>query len=400
MRNPYDDETIQNNSRQLSGPSPGRGGRTIFLIFFLIIGTLYLIYYQKNDTSQRSLNVPATSSSLEVKSRPVSEPEGSLGTDELATISIFKESSQSVVYITSLAEGYDFYTLRPLEIPQGTGSGFIWDTDGHIVTNYHVIAGASKISVTCNDQSTYPARPIDADPDNDIAILKIDAPVEKLVPLKIGVSGNLQVGQKVLAIGNPFGLDSTLTVGVISALGRSIRSKTNEEIHNVIQTDAAINPGNSGGPLLDSFGRVIGVNTAIVSPTGAYAGIGFAIPIDTVNRIVPRLIAELKTARAGLGIRLFPDSVLAQQGLSGAGIVEVTPGSAADRAGLKGAYKTWSRIYLGDIILEMDGTEIRTSDDLVRFLDGKQVGDEVAIVFLRAGKRYQTTVILQKIDAK
>ncbi|MBN2381426.1 trypsin-like peptidase domain-containing protein [bacterium] len=397
MTNPYDDNVISTTG--YTGQSPRRWfGRMIFIIFFIIIAGMYALHTVQTP-SPVSIVSP-TSVSLEVKPEPVTQPMGSLSPDELSTIKIFKETSASVVYITSLAEGYDFYSLRPLEIPRGTGSGFIWDKEGHIVTNFHVISSASKISVTCGEQLTYPARLIDADPDNDIALLKIDAPPDKLIPMKIGTSADLEVGQKVLAIGNPFGLDSTLTTGIISALGRTIQSENNQEIHNVIQTDAAINPGNSGGPLLDSFGRVIGVNTAIVSPTGSYAGIGFAIPIDTVNRIVPRLIAEIKTARAGLGIRSLPDSILKQNGLTGAGILEVSRGSAAERAGLKGVYKTWSGIYFGDIIIQIDDMTIESSDDLVRAFEGKQVGSDVTIVFIRNGKKMQTRATLQKIAAR
>ena len=217
---------------------------------------------------------------------------GDLAEDEKSTIALFKQSSPSVVHITTMTVRQNRFTRDIQQIPQGTGSGFIWDKDGHIVTNYHVIQGADAARVTLADQSTYQARLVGAYPDKDLAVLIIDAKKDRLPPIPLGTSRDLEVGQKVFAIGNPFGLDHSLTTGVISAVGREIESVTHQPIKNVIQTDAAINPGNSGGPLLDSAGRLIGVNTAIYSPSGAYAGIGFAIPVDEVNSVVPRLIRE------------------------------------------------------------------------------------------------------------
>lgn len=217
---------------------------------------------------------------------------GDLAEDEKSTIALFKRSSPSVVHITTMTVRQNRYTRDIQQIPQGTGSGFIWDQDGHIVTNYHVIQGADAARVTLADQSTWQARLVGAYPDKDLAVLVIDAKKDRLPPIPLGTSHDLEVGQKVFAIGNPFGLDHSLTTGVISAVGREIESVTHQPIKEVIQTDAAINPGNSGGPLLDSAGRLIGVNTAIYSPSGAYAGIGFAIPVDEVNRLVPQLIRE------------------------------------------------------------------------------------------------------------
>ncbi|HQY89734.1 MAG TPA: trypsin-like peptidase domain-containing protein, partial [Tepidisphaeraceae bacterium] len=217
---------------------------------------------------------------------------GPLAGDELRTIELFKTASPSVVFITTRREQVNPFTQNVNEVPAGTGSGFVWDDQGHIVTNFHVIRGSSSFVVTLSDQSSYEAKFIGAAPTNDLAVLKIDAPVEKLTPLLLGSSHDLQVGQSVFAIGNPFGLDSTLTIGIVSALGRSIQSPAGVTIEEVIQTDAAINPGNSGGPLMDSAGRLVGVNTAIASPSGASAGIGFAVPVDTVNRVVPQLISS------------------------------------------------------------------------------------------------------------
>jgi S1-C subfamily serine protease len=210
--------------------------------------------------------------------------------DERETIALFEQASPSVVYITSLSVRRDLFTLNVLEIPQGTGSGFVWDDAGHIVTNFHVIQNADRAQVTLADRSTWVAELVGVAPAKDLAVLRIDAPAAKLRPLPVGSSEDLRVGQTVLAIGDPFGLDQTLTTGVISALGREIESVAQIPIRDVIQTDAAINPGNSGGPLLDSSGRLIGVNAAIYSPSGAYAGIGFSIPVDTVKWVVPELI--------------------------------------------------------------------------------------------------------------
>ena len=216
-----------------------------------------------------------------------------------------------------MAVQQDPFRFRALEVPQGAGSGFVWDENGYIVTNYHVIAEAQGRRVTLADQSTWSAKLVGVEPDKDIAVLKIDAPTRLLPPIPIGTSDDLQVGQKVFAIGNPFGFDQTLTTGVISGLGREIVSATRRPIQGVIQTDAAINPGNSGGPLLDSAGRVIGINTAIVSPSGAYAGIGFAVPVDVVNRIVPQIIRGEQIEKPGLGIAIAEDYVVRRLGLEG-----------------------------------------------------------------------------------
>jgi S1-C subfamily serine protease len=236
----------------------------------------------------------------EVRPRPVTPPPSELGSDERATIGVFEKAARSVVYIANSAIGRDPWSLNLFEVPQGSGSGFIWNRQGHIVTNFHVVYGADAINVTMADRSNYRARVVGIDPDHDLAVLQIQAPPDALVPVVVGSSHDLRAGQKVLAIGNPFELDHALTTGVVSALGRTIKSMTNRTIDGVVQTDAAINPGNSGGPLLDSSGRVIGINTQIVSPSGAFAGIGFAVPVDSVNRIVPELIKYGKLIRPGL----------------------------------------------------------------------------------------------------
>ncbi|HEY4492827.1 MAG TPA: trypsin-like peptidase domain-containing protein, partial [Acidobacteriota bacterium] len=261
--------------------------------------------------------------------------------EERNTIDVFENAAKSVVFITSKALQYDFFSMNVFETPQGAGSGFLWDEEGHVVTNFHVIAGANALTVTLSDHSSYEAAVVGGEPNKDLAVLRIKAPSGKLIPVRIGTSDKLLVGQKVLAIGNPFGLDQTLTVGIVSALGRQIQSVTDRKIQDVIQTDAAINPGNSGGPLLDSNGSLIGVNTAIVSPSGAYAGIGFAVPVNTVKRVVPQLIRFGKVIRPGLGVGIVSDSVAQRLGIEGVIIGQVRPGSSAAEAGLRGIQRSW-----------------------------------------------------------
>ncbi|WNM63345.1 S1C family serine protease [Candidatus Nitrospira neomarina] len=322
-----------------------------------------------------------------------------LGAEELNTIAVFEKAAQSVVYITNTAVRRDIWSLNTFEVPQGSGSGFIWNRQGHIVTNYHVIYGADSIQVVLDDQSTRDARIVGVDPDHDLAVLQISGKPETLMPLEIGTSQDLRVGQRVLAIGNPFGLDHTLTTGVVSALGRSIKSVNDRTIENAIQTDAAINPGNSGGPLLNSAGELIGVNTQIVSPSGAYAGIGFAVPVDIVKRVVPQLIQYGKVIRPGLGISLIPDSIAARWGIKGLVIAKVLPGSMADKAGLHGLEETKTgRIRLGDVITAIDGEAIRTYDDLARLLDRHNVGDRIKLGIRRSGKEQTLSLKLQAVQ--
>jgi len=330
--------------------------------------------------------------------RPISQrPDDKLGADEQATIDVFKKFSRSVVHITSLETRRDRMTLDVSEIPQGTGSGFVWDSAGHVVTNFHVIQHGNRASVTLQDGSTYPAKIIGRAPDKDLAVLKIDAPSQKLQPLPVGTSGDLQVGQKVLAIGNPFGLDQTLTTGVISGLGREIKSVTQRSIFDVIQTDASINPGNSGGPLLDSSGRLIGINTAIYSPSGANAGIGFAVPVDTINAIVPQLLRDGKLTRPGLGINILADQIAASQKIEGVVVLGVAPGGAADRAGIVGAQQAPGGMALGDVIVKLDQFDIKRSSDLFKALDAHKVGDEVTVEVVRDGERRGVKVVLEAL---
>jgi S1-C subfamily serine protease len=306
-----------------------------------------------------------------------------LAEDERATIELFKNRSPSVVFITTAETFRDGLSFNVLEIPRGTGTGVVWDTDGHILTNFHVIEGASRAQVTLGDK-VWNARLTGTAPDKDLAVLKIDAPGEVLRPVVVGSSHDLQVGQKVFAIGNPFGLDQTLTTGVISGLGREINARTGRVIQDVIQTDAAINPGNSGGPLLDSGGRLIGINTAIFSPSGAYAGVGFAIPVNTVNRIVPQIIRHGRVVRPGFGILIAPDHLLEQVGLQGVLVREVQSGSAAEVAGMLGIRRNEDGVpQFGDIITAIDGKEIGNAEDLFRALDRYKVADTVEVELLR-----------------
>jgi S1-C subfamily serine protease len=318
-----------------------------------------------------------------------------LTAEERATIDLFREASPAAVYITAIAVRRDMFSMNVMEIPQGTGSGFVWDGSGHIVTNFHVIRGADRAQVTLADNSTWEARLIGTAPDKDLAVLRIEAPREKLPVLRMGSSEELLVGQKVLAIGNPFGLDQTLTTGIISALGREIESVTRIPIRGVIQTDAAINPGNSGGPLLDSSGRLIGVNTAIYSPSGASAGIGFAIPVDVVKWVVPELIAHGKVTRAALGVHLATQQVAERLGITGALVIEVVEGTGADRAGIRPTRRDESgRLVLGDIIVAINGEAVEDSNDLILLLEKKKPGDRVQVEILREEKRHEITVTL------
>jgi len=320
---------------------------------------------------------------------------GALTNQEIGITHLFGEVSPSVVYVTSLATRRDFFRMNVFEIPQGTGTGFVWDRHGHIVTNYHVVHGGQRYEVTLADSSSWPATPVGGAPEKDLAVLRIEAPPDLLPPIDIGTSYDLRVGQTVLAIGNPFGFDQTLTTGIISALGREIESLTRVPIKDVIQTDAAINPGNSGGPLLDSAGRLIGVNTAIVSPSGGYAGVGFAIPVDTVNWVVPDLIAYGSIRRPTIGIELAPANVNRQ--LKGVLVLKVVDGSGAEVAGLRPTVRDRrGKVVLGDIIVAIDGELVRSSDELRLRLEQRSVGETVTVTIDREGRKRDLEIRLGK----
>lgn len=323
-------------------------------------------------------------------------PRGDLAPQELATIRLFEQAAPSVVYITTLAVERDLFTMNAFEVPQGAGSGFIWDEQGYIVTNFHVLKDAQVARITLSDQSTYNAELVGVEPDKDIAVLKISAPDIKLSAILLGSSKNLRVGQGVFAIGNPFGFDHTLTTGVISGLGREIKSAvTDRPIQGVIQTDAAINPGNSGGPLLDSAGHLIGMNTAIVSASGSYAGLGFAVPVDTVNRIVPQLIKFGSVKKLVLGVQLLESRYLRPEGIPGAIVANVLPGSPADKAGIIPLQRdATGAIQLGDIITSIDDTPVEDGDDLFRVLDDKQPGDKIKLMLINNGEERAVTIKL------
>ncbi len=307
--------------------------------------------------------------------------------DEANSTEIYQAASPAVVYVTNVALQRSFFNRNVMEVPQGSGSGFVWDKNGLVVTNYHVIARANRLVVELHDNSSWDAEVIGVAPEKDLAVLRIEAPEEVLFPLPVGDSSELEIGRKVLAIGNPFGLDTTLTTGVVSALGREIRAPNNRVIRNVIQTDAAINPGNSGGPLLNSLGQLVGVNTAIYSPSGASAGIGFAIPVNTVKEVVPQLISFGRLYRPVIGIELASDRWARRYRIEGVPVVRVFPGLPADQAGMRGVWRNYrGEAMLGDVIIGLNGNPIKSSDDYLSFMEKQKPGDEVTVTTRRDGK--------------
>jgi S1-C subfamily serine protease len=364
----------------------GRGGN-VFLLFIILIALAGLWWY---------IYRPAPGIDPDATPRTVAA-RGDLALDEKNTIELFEATSEAVVYITSIELRRNIFSLNIYEIPQGTGSGFIWDKEGRIVTNYHVIEDASRVEVTLSDQSAWKGIVVGVAPDKDIAVLQISAPPEKLNPIAIGESSNLRVGQKVFAIGNPFGLDHTMTTGIVSALGREIQSATGRTIQDVIQTDAAINPGNSGGPLMDSAGRLIGVNTAIFSPTGASAGIGFAVPVDIVNRVVPEIIKYGRAIRPGLGVSIANESIARRLGIEGVLIINVNPGSAAEAAGLRETQRYGNDLILGDIIQKINNQPVASFDELRNEFDKYRVGEEVTLRILRGREHISVRVKLEEV---
>lgn len=314
--------------------------------------------------------------------RPIT-PRGALTTEELSNIEVFETWKGSVVFISTSNRVVDFWTRNVQSVPSGTGSGFIWDEQGHVITNMHVIAGASEATVKLADGRDYPASLVGTSPAHDIAVLKISPTGKPLVPVAIGTSDDLRVGQAVFAIGNPFGLDWTLTTGIVSALDRSLDNETGGVIRHLIQTDAAINPGNSGGPLLDSAGRLIGVNTAIYSPSGASAGVGFAVPVDTVNRVVPQIIARGHYSPPSLDIEaddMLSRAVARELGVQGVAVLRGAPPFRGARLGAR------NLVVPGDVILAVEGKPVTSSAQLAALLDDYRAGSEVSVSVWREGK--------------
>jgi S1-C subfamily serine protease len=336
---------------------------------------------------------PALNPSAKLRTVAVAEK---LSAIEESQIALYKSASPSVVNVTNLAVLRDRFSFNLQRIPRGIGSGFIWDEEGHVVTNHHVVEGGDAITVTLADHSTYKVERIASDKAMDLAVLWIRAPKSKLRPLPLGESRTLQVGQFAFAIGNPFGLDQSWAPGSVSALNREIRTEDGDiPIKGVIQTTAPINPGNSGGPLLDSSGRLIGVNSAIATKSGSWAGIGFAIPADDVNRVVTQLIAKGKVSRPGLGIEPAPDKITRRLGIStGVLILNVTPDGPADAAGLQPTRRSARGIIPGDVILKIGDTPVRTTSDLQAALQRYAIGDEVVVTYQRDDETGQARVVL------
>jgi 2-alkenal reductase len=353
----------------------------ITLIVALILATLFVYLDPFGDRGREIVSTP----------RDV-VPRGDLAGFEQTTIKIFNAAAPSVVYIFTENAVASFFGAR--QIRQGNGSGFLWDEHGHVVTNYHVVEGARRVQVRLDSGEAIEATFVGGSPDHDLAVIRLRSMPAALQPIPVGVSGGLQVGQAVFAIGNPFGLARTLTTGVISALDRRLPTAAGREVLGVIQTDAAINPGNSGGPLLDSAGRLIGVNTAIISGSGSSAGIGFAVPVDVVNAIVPQLITRGKVPRPGIGIVVLDEEQAAGLGVAGVVIESVVPGSAADQAGLTGI--DYRNRMLGDIIKAVNGQAVANLDEFIRVLQQLDIGQTVTIEVQRGNA--QRTVEVKIMD--
>jgi 2-alkenal reductase len=355
----------------------------LIVLVCLIIGVSLYLTNHFSDTQKR----------VDFYTREIT-PRGNLADFEQTTISIFNAAAPSVVYI--FTENAVSGVFGERELRQGAGSGFLWDREGHIVTNFHVIEGARRIQVRIDSGDAAEATYVGGTPDYDLAVIRLRQNMSGIQPIPVGKSEDLQVGQTVLAIGNPFGLSRTLTTGVISALDRRLPTATGREVFGVIQTDAAINPGNSGGPLIDSSGRLIGVNTAIISGSGSSAGIGFAVPVDVVNQVVPQLIAKGKFPRPGIGIVVLDEEIAARLGVVGVVIDQVVPGSTAERAGLKGI--DYRNRLIGDVIVAVDGNLITKMDDFIENFRNKQIGDPIKLKVRRGEKLYDMVVTVMDIS--
>ena len=377
----------------------------LYVVALLALGIAFGQWYVSNGKARTTDPAPektvaewtpaATTAEI---AAPAADRLSSLTEDERRGIEVFRTAADSVVNVTSVAVRRNFF-FDVTRIPQGSGSGFFWDRQGHVVTNYHVVEGANRFAVTLADQTDWEAELVGVAPEKDLAVLKVTSSAGKQVPLEIGRSHDLLVGQRVLALGNPFGLDHTLTTGVVSALGRELTSPTGRLIRDVIQTDAAINPGNSGGPLLDSSGRLIGVNTAIYSPSGGSAGIGFAIPVDTVARLVPQLIRNGRPIEPGVGgLYWLADRYTRRFDLEGVVVQDVARGSRAAKLGFEGLKRTRrGRYVLGDRVLEVNGREVHTVDQLRDEFERVGVGGAAELIVDRDGRRRKVTIELQRV---
>lgn len=363
-----------------------RLGNWVLLTVLLAIAGIFLM--QSGLFTRQSGNDP------QAAPRAIA-PRGKLTDFENDNIAIYEKTSPSLVQVVNLTDQPgNWFSADTQEVPKGIGSGFVWDEDGHIVTNYHVVRGADGAQVTLSDYSTYHAKQIWAFPDQDIAVLWIDAPRSKLHPILVGSSQDLKVGQLTYALGYPFALDKTMTTGIVSALGRTIESVNGKPMKGIIQTNAAINPGNSGGPLLDSGGRLIGMNAAIISPSGTFAGIGFAIPVDEINRIVPQLIKHGKVIRPSLGVQLATKEVARRLGVDQGALIAKVQGPA-QRAGLLGIRRdTAGHVRLGDVIVACAGQGVESSTDLNSALEKYKSGDTVTLTIIRDGEQQDVKVTL------
>ncbi len=359
-----------------------RGSRVLITIVVLVAG-IYLL----RPTIDRLLFA-------ETQPRAV-EARGNVADFEKLTIDIFQRAAPSVVQVAgrAAAASPEMFAEQDESRVQG-GSGFVWDRAGHIVTNNHVVQGAAELAVRFSSGEVARAQLVGGSANYDLAVIRVTGVRNLPPPLQVGSSADLKVGQAAFAIGNPFGLDQSLTTGIISALSRRLPTSGGREVANVIQTDAAINPGNSGGPLLDSAGRLIGVNTAIFSPSGTYAGIGFAIPVDVVNRVVPQLIRSGRVPVAGIGIQAGSDAAASQTGINGVPIIRTVPGSPAERAGLRGVNMQTGQ--LGDVIVGVNGKPVRRLAELTDLLEQAGVGATVQLEVMRGGSR--TTMPVQVAD--
>jgi 2-alkenal reductase len=362
----------------------GMRNKILFGLFAVLMIVAALAFWERYNEQKR---IEA------IQPRSV-EPRGELADFEKATIEIFNRTSPSVVYIFTENAVRGFFGTN--EIRQGAGSGFLWDRNGHIVTNFHVVQGAERIQVRLDTGEALEATYVGGSQDHDLAVVRLRSKPTHIQPIPVGNSGDLQVGQAVFAIGNPFGLSRTLTTGVISALDRRLPTAVGREVVGVIQTDAAINPGNSGGPLIDSAGRLIGVNTAIISGSGNSAGIGFAVPADVVNQVVPQLIAYGKVPRPGIGIVVLNEETAASLGVMGVVIDRVMPGSSADRAGLKGI--DYRNRVLGDVILTVNGQEVNNIAEFVRAILAFEIGQSVRLKVQRGDQVREVVVEIMDIS--